>query len=751
MRSLLLGWVLVRRGGRANLGRLLAMAVATALAAVAVLTVLSVPGVIRAQEERLAERSVQSPLESGSVVGDPGGPLRAATETATHEGRNLTTLAIGAKPGAPVPPWLDRLPADGEVVVSPALERLRQRDDTIRRRFPQRIVGTVDADALVAPDELVAVVGVPYDALDIHRSAVGFGPTPDGPQEGDPFSEEDRNLLIGIAAAVLAPTLVLLATGARLSARSVDRRIAALRLVGLSPLRTRLAVSAESATVALIGVAVGFGIWRVAIPLSERVGAGEVQWWAEDVHLGLGTVLAVVGGAALLAIVVTAVGSNAAVQQPLRERRLGAAPRPGPWRLVTLIVGLCGLVAAVRTVHAMSDGRWILLFLAANVTSAIGLVAVVPHLGRAAALLVGRVVPTPSGLVAARRLTYEPTAIARVVGGLLVVVFGAGIAQGVLVALDRAWDGIDHESAGLPPGSPAVISVQDARVDGDGLRTVDGVQSALSVVTLGPEAEPVRALVATCAQLKKVAAAIDGDCVDGRVQPLRYVRNDIELIGEIDRRVLEPLGRIAPDLGVDIRIGLDGSGSTTGGDVRMSPEVVPAEARASGEWFLALAPDADLDEVAADVAALAPASRLYGPPISYRGENAGTYRVLVNTVIGVAVTLGVVATGIAAVDRALERRRLSSHLAALGVPARTQRAAEALATAAPLVLGLGLAAAAAVLSGTAYLRYGDPTLRVPYTTVATIAGIGIVCAVVGSIVAAAVTATTPHPRRLRTE
>ena len=77
---------------------------------------------------------------------------------------------------------------------------------------------------------------------------------------------EDRILYAAIAATVGLPVLMLLATVTRLSASIRDRRLAALRLLGLAPGLTRTVAAVEAGVLALAGMVVGAAAYYAAGP-----------------------------------------------------------------------------------------------------------------------------------------------------------------------------------------------------------------------------------------------------------------------------------------------------------------------------------------------------------------------------------------------------------------------------------------------------------------------------------------------------
>jgi hypothetical protein len=105
----------------------------------------------------------------------------------------------------------------------------------------------------------------------------------------------------------------------------------------------------------------------------------------------------------------------------------------------------------------------------------------------------------------------------------------------------------------------------------------------------------------------------------------------------------------------------------------------------------------------------------------------------------------------AARDRSIERRRNAAHLAALGVPGAVQRRAEALTTAAPLMLGVIAAVGGAALSNSAFLasKYFNAPFAV--SSIAVILVVGLIASALAAAASAAATTTVPDPTGLRTE
>lgn len=130
-----LGLRLSLGSGRAGLARLALMAVGAAVAMFVVLTALALGGLADRQQERTARIApVFAGPETAVAVGVPlGGEIPDGWHR--QELRRVVLAANGAT--GPVPPGIDRLPAPGEVFVSPALGRLAAREPLVAGRLPR--------------------------------------------------------------------------------------------------------------------------------------------------------------------------------------------------------------------------------------------------------------------------------------------------------------------------------------------------------------------------------------------------------------------------------------------------------------------------------------------------------------------------------------------------------------------------------------------------------------------------------------
>ena len=236
-------------------------------------------------------------------------------------------------------------------------------------------------------------------------------------------------LLAMIACALLIPSMAGLASGAAvLGARGRDRRLAVLRLVGLSSMDVTRMSLIDTAIQAVSGIVVGVLAYLVTLPAwslltmqAMPVDPGEMllPWW---LAVGVVTATFVTG------IVAAWWGLRQVRISPLGVSRRSVSPALRAWRVV-LFVGLLGVFGVASQVLNLGEG--VVPFL----IFAVILVAVIQGFNLFAAWLLQLAartlaqLPTATAVWAARRVQTEARTTWRRVSGLgLLALIGAFIA-----------------------------------------------------------------------------------------------------------------------------------------------------------------------------------------------------------------------------------------------------------------------------------------------------------------------------------
>jgi ABC-type lipoprotein release transport system permease subunit len=688
--------------GRAGLLRTVLMSSGAAVGVLIVLSCLSTVSVATAQQERAQARTPQY-AEHGVPA---GAPLRMIEIDDAIGDRPLRRTAVaGVVPDGPRPPGVAALPDVGEAVVSPALAELIRTDARARERFPQRVVGTIGDTGLIAPDELWAYVGVPADDPHLlERPAVlGFG-APLRAGYGSQLASPDvftpaRITAVAFALFAFVPLGVFLATCARLSASTRDRKIAALRLLGVSARQASLVNAVETGVVAAGGALLGVAAHAALAPLSQGWRIGRLHWFAADLVVPVAWLAAVLLTTVGYAVLVGVPATRAARVTPLAVRRGASARRPGWWRTLPLPIGLvAAAVAGMDPLRLDPTDRGYLL-VTALLLGGLGVPLALPALGHALAWLIGRWGRAPVWLeLAAARIRHAPAVAPRLVSSLAVsiYVFGVGSVGAAALANDTGL---------MPTGGDQRLVYQTSGYDRGlvaELRRVPGIEAlGVAVLEVTIAGEQAYALVADCAEVDRMFAVAPGEsCVDGRAYRLAH-----DLLGQpntpaADAPAVGADGLRVPVLSRTLRVEeKHGPGTAAFGSLlltRASPLLAGRE------------PEVDLmtvvvqDPVAAEhaarlVAARTPANLLSGNYAARQGFDSDLLITVLAAGLTVSFILGVGAFAVAAIDRTMERRRDSANLSVMGVSPRLIIAGEIGFGGLPLAIGLVTAGLSAVV------------------------------------------------------
>ncbi|MEQ4306006.1 FtsX-like permease family protein [Plantactinospora sp. B6F1] len=703
-RWLWLGLRLSIGSGRGGLLRAALMSSGAALGVLLVLGSLASVSVAGAQHDRAEART---PVREEN----PASPstLRIYDIEDAVDGRLLRrTAVIGATATSPRPPGVAALPAPGEIVVSPALRELITTDPRAAARFPQRVIGTVGPAGLLAPDELLAYVGaapvvVPEEdrLLDQHWPVTGFGhPLEYALGEGagpDVFSPA-RILAGAFGFFVLVPFGVFLATCARLSASTRDRRIAALRLLGVSARQATLVNAVETGVVTLGGALLGLAGFALLAPVSEGWRIGRLHWYAADLAVPVPAVVGMVALTVAYAVVIGVLATRPARVDPLAVRRDAPHRRPGAWRVLPLLAGLGGAVLAGWSGRGEASQGDALLFLVSMLLVGFALPLALPTLGYAVATLLARLPGTPVWLeLATARLRHAPGVAPRLIAAFTVMVYVAGMGPlAVGLVIDQRYLSSVDGSGGhrmYTVSGPGPLPATD-------LRQVPGVQVVhLASVPATISGERGNLLVGDCADLTGMYTLGPGEsCVDGRTYRLAHQfhfgmplpKPGEEVVAQGGTRVPVPEQILRPRMRFDM--GMSGTLLVT----RQAPVAAALEVPPPARLHLVATDRAAADRAAQVLAARVPTRYLSGDLGTRRGIDPEMLMTLLVTGLVMSFGLGIGAFTVAAIDRGVERRRDNATLAVVGTSPRTITAGEVGFGTVPLVIGLGLASLATV-------------------------------------------------------
>ncbi|HYI17807.1 MAG TPA: FtsX-like permease family protein [Solirubrobacteraceae bacterium] len=753
-RELALGARLAVTGGREGLARTLLVALGVALGVGVLLVAAAVPSAISAGDRRDAARA-PAPAAPGFSRETAVRVGYAGTEFRGEHITGLILEPLGRRPA--LPPGVARIPAAGEMLVSPALgELLREPSSALlRERLARRSAGTLPRDALHGPRDLVFLAS--GDAGDQPMTADRFGIDYARPPLNPLFL---LVLVVGVVV-LLMPIAAYVGAAARIGGEARDRRLAAVRLVGADRGMARRIAAGEVLAGAVAGVALGGAGFLLGRPLVERVELWDISMFAADLQPPVALVALIVVAVPALAVLTALVALRGVVIEPLGvTRRATPGRRRVLWRLALPAASLALLLPLLGTIE---DGEGAIpeYQLAAGLVLLLsGTVVLLPWLVEALVRRLGGGGGV-SWQLAVRRMQLESGANARVVAGLVVAVAGAIALQSVFAAVDRATAGTALPEAraaaavSLPPGASG--RELDARLAAaPGTRMLATVHQAGLIGRPGKSDVSVALAVGDCRSLRefgRIGACRDGDAfvaaggdagVRSLVRPGRTVRVDGE------RRVrwrvpaaIRPVPlRAAPD-------GLPLPG------VLLTPAAA-GEAVVGATWsnrYLAFdprVPDA-VEHARNAVAAIDPTLPLGTIGGDTTPSELRTIRAWL--LAGAVLVLVVIAAGllIGSVEHLRERRRLLAALVAVGVRRRTLGGALFVQTAVPVVLGLALAVGVGVLLAVLLLRIASEPVVLDVWMIALLAGAAAAVVVLVTALSVPVLLRSMRPTGLRTE
>ncbi|MCA2214916.1 ABC transporter permease [Jidongwangia harbinensis] len=691
-------------GGRSGWARLAMIAAGVGLGVTMLLLAATVPALVAARDTRLVARAIdnQSEIPRGDDT------MLIADANSLYGERTIHGRLVQREGDrAPLPPGADRIPAPGEMVVSPALaEHLATGEGALlAERWNGRIVGTLGPEGVLNPQEFVFYLGVDSLTDETAHRIRSFGSSR-AVDEGIAAPL----LLLGLVGlvALLLPVAVFLATAVRFGGEARDRQLAALRLVGADAAMTRRIAAGETLAGAVLGLLTGALLFAVVGLLASRLVPPGMSFYRADLRPVpmLAAIVAVV--VPVGAVLVTVSALRRVVLEPLGVVRHSTARRRRLWwRLILPVVGI-GLLFTVRSGPDASGGEgFAYVAMAGMAALLIGVALLLPWLVDAAVRrLDGGGV---AWQLAVRRLQLDSGTAVRAVSGIAVSVAGAIALQGVLSAVQGQYSA---EGGTDPAGNYQAMVLPSAGAAArwtEGLANAPGVRTAgvLSRVTATPTPAPADGYthaveVADCTLLRLRATI--GDCADGDV---------FILVPQTDGAA----GGAAVTPGTTYTLGEPGSGRTvawtlpgnaptvpgrgTGLEAAYGPTVLatPAAVRDARPTLAADRVYVGLDTGdPAAIERLRNAAARIDPTAMIRTLPDRTFASVLSTIreavlVGAAALLLLVGASmlVNVIEQLRERRRLLAILVAFGTRRGTLGGSVLYQIAVPVLLGLGLA------------------------------------------------------------
>lgn len=679
-RALGLGMRLAARTRRRDMLRNLALSGATGLACFIVILAVAASVVAGKQTDRSADRSPRGGEHSDLRVMPVTDGIDSSSAT------RVMASVTGLNP--PVPPGLSAWPVPGTMAASPALAARIASDPQIAARYPWPVTQIIGDAGLLDPAEYYSYVHIPADQVPAESSAGWisvdyYGPYR-GPEVGDFMPDSEQVIPYLAAVLMLLPLAALIVVCARLNSHVRDKRIASLRLLGMSRRAVATVTAVEIGAVALVGTVAGLLVFNLVRPLRSGWTFGEFSFFSSDAALSPLTqvlfVVAIVG----FAVAVAVAGTLGAASDPLAQRRHVRH------RSFSTAIGVVSVVVAVAAlVFAMGQHnlQGLILSVGATLLAAVGIALVLPGV---TSIMMGVIGAKASANLLAWRRQSSSGAISRLTGALVFLFVLAGSATGSVGAIVKTATAIDGT------GDELVVMVSEVGNYPERIEWLFAKPDEVHVQPvgisgyLGGDVSNSRAFMTSCRYL--LGGKLVSECVDGQTYrtPGSPTTGGHYEFDRIDVTIADPVA----DLALTDKDNVHLARSLIVTSLDTQPRELQGGLGVSATFLDSPDVRQYIQENLAKQFPYAYVRGNFGGSSGFDSQAATTLGIVLAALAGglVTATLGVIL-----VDRAHQRRRQNNPLLAMGIPGRVLRRAEILTIAAPSLTGLLLAVPVTVL------------------------------------------------------
>ncbi|MEY4348385.1 MAG: hypothetical protein RIS43_804 [Actinomycetota bacterium] len=691
-------------------------------------------------------------------------------------GTSYLTITMIAGEG-PVPPGIPALPTKDISYASPDfIERLKT-DSTYQKYFGNSVVKEITSEGLASPRDLLAYVA--FDEKVAGASAAEYlGDASSviiawGRQNDSPLNLSTMLIPLG---ALGIPILAFMLAASRMSASVRERRLASLRLIGLSKARTQFLASIETVVTSAVGALLGVVAYFAAI----RIFAGAVifdhSWFVETVSPTFSGVAFVLVFIPLLSLMSSALPLHKISRKPLAVVKRAKASHPSWWRLLPLIGGGAAMLHVIATPVWDSEGHYILsgtpekimlgIFVLGAIALAVGVPLGVPIIARMIGKGWAAIAKRPAFILASRGIQHDPTSTTRLISTFLTVLL-VGTVGAAMLSTQASNSYYQYVHLARTTG-PNVVSVSYGydRITGKQLPTPNFAE-ARKMLTSIPGVQdlvqtrywdsPCNETNFNCYQIVEISCDVlqrldfySGECKPGEVLLPSRMSDQLGTQGLLSGHVQINGWRSIEDVGLkepeafDITLPkariAEFSNKFYGSSffsmvVSTGFNNLPAGIYGQdSNWYLLLDAGDNVDtiekNVTRDVQLMSSSMNVYpaaDPRVLTEYDRTMSIARLVTVTAGLIALLALLVTSL---DRARERRRLFAMQRVAGVSSRTLLVSQILQGAIPLLIGAIAAGGVAMLVAKAILHTSsrnEPVMQ--WGALWTTAGLGLVAVI----------------------
>jgi hypothetical protein len=654
------------------------------------------------------QRAVEATWQTTKGQAPPAG-LWWSVSVEYYRGQEISVYraADGGKPV--LPPGVPALPQPGEMYISPEVARLLGESAVVRQRYPARVVGLIEDQALPAPRSLVVVLGTTVSEVQARggvlitsfaRPGAIHLVVPEEVSRGAPF----------LVVAFLLPVIWLYVVLAQMGSSARDARLSALRLVGVRDVVLRRLQLLEQLVVGVVGALLAIGLFEALGPsVGPRLPIGGAVW-ARDVMLPAWIVPAVLVGSPKVLMAATWCATRRALRSPLAtHRRTGVRQLVGRWGLTVLAGGALSTVGSLLYPSADNVNVSLALFIVGFLAVFVGCVSSAGELSRWVARRAGLDWPRVAHLLAARHVLQSGSRAMAVGTGLTLLV----LLSGCLLAFFPLFSTVDAQDLR-----------QTARALGE---------ETIVVQTHNPRAASALMQLPTVAGIGQVSTISTGD---GRTI------GQILACGTLKMRVgKEALDACDPQTRPSLRSAIFPATGTlleesdpimAGSDPRewLDEESVPTDGVTFLHVIVQKDAAADLEQFRNDIMSTEPVPfvQTLGEKAAEAGKRTVQFRDATMAIICIAEVAAIAALGMSLLEQVRTQQRASFYLYAAGARPRELWLAFFLQSMLIVVPAIILGSGFSCLLSSAFLKLNGGNVPVPFAAILGVAVIALLTA-----------------------
>lgn len=353
--------------------------------------------------------------------------------------RTLSIKEIGVRTAHQtnkLPVEFNKMPADNEIWVTPALKRLIDEHQLLKERYQELTIKSKFPESLApSPDSLMLLFRISDAALKNPQARLGAISVSDIEKirANQKMKNNSQNqlfytIIIAIGVILITPVLVLVTEVARINITQRERKYATLSLVGATMHQIGLIITIEALPLGLVGTALGLLLFtQFGIPILSQISLNGSAFWMSD--LGLPRPIYGIIGVLIVACILL---SNLQVVRRIKlsplivSRSNGVKKHPSMLSAIPLIAGIGGLYLLSgygKSWYADNTATGSIVIASLLLLIIIGIVMCGPYLIYLLSFAMEKISQRASGILATYRLRLTSRNTFRSISGIVIALF----------------------------------------------------------------------------------------------------------------------------------------------------------------------------------------------------------------------------------------------------------------------------------------------------------------------------------------